>query len=111
MSGQPVPKTFREPKAPVRMKAKSSKTAARDRRYARERVAFLAANPVCVAQLPHVCTGRATEVHHMAGRAASVFFDQALWKALCSACHGWVTDHPEGAVARGLSVRRNGVQA
>lgn len=110
MSGPPQPKTFTEPKVRKRLKSKSTKTAARDRRYAAERLVFLAAHPTCEAELPHICTGRASEVHHQAGRLPSVFFDQTLWLAACHKCHGWITSHPFGAIDRGLSVRRNEIR-
>lgn len=86
------------------MRSRSAKTAARDRRYAIERPAFLEAHPWCEAGLEWACTLRSSEVHHMAGRGADVFFRQDLWKALCSSCHAWVTEHPKLARHYGLSL-------
>ncbi len=88
------------------LRARSAKTAARDRRYARDRRVYLVDNPWCVARLDG-CTGRATEVHHAAGRSPSVFFDQSLWRALCHHDHGVLTRKPALAYRLGLSVRRN----
>lgn len=110
MSGPAQPKTFREPKAPVRMKAKSSKTAARDRRYSAERAVFLSERPWCEVTIEHVCPGRASEVHHKAGRGSGVFFDHDLWLPACHEGHAYLTNHPAEAIEAGLSVRRNGVR-
>jgi hypothetical protein len=93
------------------MKAVSIKTAARNRRYAREREVFLAEHPLCEIGWDVRCTGASTEVHHMAGRFPSVFFDQALWLAGCHHCHQQATDHPTAAFERGVSVHRHGGEA
>lgn len=86
------------------IKRKSAKTAARDRRYSKERVPFLEARPLC-----EICgVARSTEVHHKAGRGVTVFFDQTLWMAMCHDCHEWTTNHPAEAIEQGYSVRRNG---
>lgn len=89
------------------MRPVSLKTAARNRRYARERREYLAEHPFCEIRWDGSCTGRATEVHHMAGRYPSVFFDQALWLAGCHGCHDKATRFPAEAIRRGLSVRRH----
>jgi hypothetical protein len=91
------------------LRARSVKTAARDARYSRERVVFLAERPICEAGLDS-CSWVATQVHHMAGRAPSVFFRQELWLPVCGGCHGWITDHPGEAFALGLSVHRIGIE-
>lgn len=85
------------------MRAVSLKTARRDRRYKKERAEFLERRLFCEAGLPG-CGRHAVEVHHMAGRAPSVFFRQDLWKALCTPCHVRVTNFPQEARERGLSV-------
>ena len=91
------------------MKAVSAKTAARDRRYAIDRVEFLEANPICGALLEG-CRWISTEVHHKAGRLPSVFFRQDLWLAVCWSCHHRITTEPAMAFERGLSVHRNQVR-
>lgn len=89
------------------LRRRSTKTAARDRRYSTERKQYLLQHPICEAGLD-TCRWSATEVHHRAGRAPSVFFRRELWLAVCSSCHVWITNHPAEAVARGWSVRRIG---
>lgn len=93
------------------MRTVSLKTAARNRRYSRERREFLAQHPYCQIQWDWSCRGQATEVHHMAGRGRSVFFNQALWRAGCSHCHHMATVNPAEAYRRGVSVHRNGGDA
>jgi hypothetical protein len=91
------------------LRRRSVKTAARDRRYTVERREFLQWHPMCELLWDRDCTHTATEIHHMAGRAASVFFRTDLWRAACHSCHQAVTNHPAEAIDRGLSVRRNQV--
>lgn len=90
------------------MRARSSKTAARDRRYTVERREFLAAHPLCEIAWDAECTWTATEVHHMAGRYPSVYFRHDLWRAACHSCHHQATVHPAEAFRRGVSVHRHG---
>lgn len=92
------------------MRAVSLKTAARDRRYRKARDVYLAAHPLCEIGWDVGCTGHATEIHHMAGRYPSVFFDESLWLAGCHHCHGEATVHPEAAYERGISVRRHTIE-
>lgn len=88
------------------MRAVSAKRAARDRRYRIEREEFLEQHPICEVMVEG-CRWIATEVHHMAGRAPSVFFRKDLWKPACHPCHAYVTEHPAEAFERGWSVRHN----
>lgn len=88
------------------MRSVSLKTAARNRRYARDRRGFLEAHPLCQIGWDVRCTGHATEVHHQAGRLPSVFFDQSLWRAACHHCHHQATVLPAEAIRRGVSVSR-----
>lgn len=85
------------------MKQRSASTAERDARYAVERDAFLLEHPGCEATWDAACTQRATEVHHMGGRAPSVFFRRSWWLPSCSRCHQKITTNPAEAVERGLS--------
>lgn len=91
------------------LRSRSAKTAARDRRYRIEREEFLEQHPICEA-MHEGCRFIATEVHHKAGRAPSVFFRHELWLAVCWTCHVWITNHPAEAIARGWSVRRIGIE-
>ena len=96
-----------------RIRARSTKTARRDREYTADAREFLAENPECQAGpvlLPSAgCTGGSEQVHHMAGRVGALMLDRRYWRALCARCHGWVTDHPAEARAAGLSLHRNQV--
>ena len=56
-----------------------------------------------------VCTGDATEVHHLAGRAGDLLWDPSNLLAVCSACHRWISVHPADACDLGLMVKRLGV--
>lgn len=89
------------------LRSVSPKTAARDRRYRVGRLAFLRARPRCEARWDAGCTGWSQDVHHMAGRAPSVFFDESLWLPACRHCHDELGRHPWEAMARGLSVSRH----
>lgn len=93
-----------------RIPTHSEKRIERDRRYSVEAKAFLSEHPICEGELPHICEGVSSEVHHAGGRAASVFFRKSWWRALCGPCHRWVTANPQGAIDRGLSLRRNRVE-
>lgn len=91
------------------MRAKSLKTAARDRRYARDRAEFLAEHPLCEVAWDEHCTHIGDEVHHMAGRYPSIFFRRDLWRSACHSCHQQATDNPAEAYRRGVSLRRHGI--
>lgn len=93
-----------------RVNPKSTKTAARDARYATERAAFLAIRRRCEIEWER-CTLWATDIHHMQGRLPSVFFDQTKWKPACRSCHTLVTDNPGRAFAAGMSLHRNRVES
>jgi hypothetical protein len=107
----PIEKSPPPLKATKRMSTVSEKRAARDRRYGIERLDFLSEHRICEAQLPDICEVGAVEVHHKGGRARSVFFRRSWWLACCRACHRWITEHPEEAIDRGLSLRRNRVES
>ena len=75
--------------------------------YRTERIplvqAVLANRPNCEAQLLG-CTGRSTEVHEVKSRArGGSITDIANVKALCHACHQWITEHPHEAHVSGMS--------
>ena len=61
----------------------------------------------CEARIVGVCEGRATEVHHRAGRGFDGCHDPALLLHVCgrgnvSGCHGYIETHPEWAKAHAL---------
>lgn len=85
------------------MRRESLKLARLRRLYAKMRVDFLIQNPWCIR-----CGGEATEVHHKAGRGLNLL-NVDTWAAACSACHSYITTHPQESYDRGWSLRRIGV--
>jgi len=73
--------------------------------YTKKRTLFLIAHPNCQAKLVG-CTGKATDVHHAAGRVGENYLNMSKWKALCRSCHRWVEENPEEAKELGLSESR-----
>lgn len=88
------------PKSSKRSKAKA-KRAARFREYGKLRVEFLRLNPWCER-----CGGRASQVHHKAGRQGFLLRVDT-WCALCPECHSHVHAHPEESYKRGWLLKRN----
>lgn len=63
----------------------------------------------CEARIVGVCLGRATNVHHLAGRGFDGCHDPALLLHVCgqgnvSGCHGFIETHPEWAKGYGLKL-------
>lgn len=77
--------------------------AAQLRRYATQRVIYLAEHPYCA-----ICMHRATDVHHKAGRIGALLLDETRWLPLCRPCHVRVTTQPAWAVEHGYSQSRLG---
>lgn len=107
-SYDPVPKSVPVTKRRKGLKPRSDKTRARDELYGQERDRFLTDHPFCDARWDDGCTTYSAEVHHMGGRAPSVFFRKAWWLPACSHCHHEITNHPEQAIERGLSYHTTG---
>lgn len=72
--------------------------------YTKKRVAFLALNPRCQADLVG-CTKTATDVHHKAGRGAN-HNNINTWFAVCRSCHKWIEENPIEAKELGFSESR-----
>ncbi len=64
--------------------------------YDKRRLAFLALNKFCQANLPK-CTKIATEVHHKKGRIGDYYLNMTTWLAACHKCHYWIENNPEKA--------------
>jgi len=90
---------------PKRIPPVSKKRKVEQDEYSKKRELFLIANPNCQAKLVG-CTGKATDVHHAAGRTGDNYLNMSKWKALCRSCHTWVETHPEEAKELGLSESR-----
>lgn len=62
---------------------------------------FLKSRPDCEIVSP-VCTGEATEVHHIRGRSVNIVLDSAEWKSACSACHHFLHKNDKWARDNGF---------
>jgi len=72
--------------------------------YSKLRSAFLVVHSICQAKLVG-CTGKATDVHHKAGRGEN-HLNISTWLAVCRSCHRWIEEHPNEAKELGLSQSR-----
>jgi 5-methylcytosine-specific restriction protein A len=74
--------------------------------YKKIRAAFLKKHPMCMAKL-NGCTGKATECHHMAGKATrDLYLNDKLFLAVCHSCHKIIEKNPAFSKQQGLSVSR-----
>ena len=73
--------------------------------YSKRREAFLIVNPHCKAKLQG-CTGKATDVHHKAGRTGDNYLKISTWLSVCRNCHRFIEDNPTEAKELGLSESR-----
>lgn len=65
---------------------------------------FMIGNPSCQAKLVG-CGGKATDVHHKAGRGENLL-KIGTWLAVCRSCHQWIEEHPAEAKELGFSENR-----
>jgi 5-methylcytosine-specific restriction endonuclease McrA len=56
----------------------------------------------CEARIPSICTGRASEVHHVKSRARGGSHNPNQLLDCCSRCHFWITTNPRSATQMGL---------
>jgi hypothetical protein len=56
----------------------------------------------CEARIPSICTGRATEAHHIKMRSRGGKHEPENLLDACHACHQHITEHPKWATANGL---------
>jgi len=87
------------------MNRRTPKRARQEREYAKLRVEYLEAYTSCHAMLKG-CTGRATEIHHKAGRIGELLTNTEHFCPICRNCHDYVTNRmgKEEARERGLKV-------
>jgi hypothetical protein len=79
--------------------------------YKKVRAAYLAKNTQCKAKLEG-CKGKATEVHHMAGKSCrELYLETKLFLAICHHCHEIITKNSAFAIQSGLSVSRHSKKA
>lgn len=72
--------------------------------YSKRRTAFLVIHNQCQAKLVG-CTGKATDVHHKAGRGDN-HLKISTWLAVCRTCHRWIEENPDAAKELGYSETR-----
>jgi hypothetical protein len=95
------PTVNRQPISP-----RSKKRAKQERAYLILNKVYLENHPGCVAKIPGICTGKATEVHHASGRIEEKLNNIKDFRAVCHACHCWIELHPIEAKELGLSKSR-----
>ena len=88
----------------------SKKRGKENREYERLKKQYLTLNPVCEGNVIDngvlICSYKATDLHHMAGRTGKLLTNTMYFMALCRNCHTWAELNPEKAKAKGLSVSR-----
>lgn len=69
---------------------------------------FVAANPVCQANIKDVCTRKAVCVHHKKGRNSKEdLMDEKFWLSVCLPCHKVIEENPAFSIQQGFSVSRH----
>lgn len=97
------PRIFK-PRKPV--KPMSNTQRQRIAKYSLVRAEYLSEREICEAKIPGVCTGRATEIHHRAGRVVDLLTDKSNFLAVCRECHNKIEARPEWAKEMGFSGSR-----
>lgn len=81
---------------------RSHKRSKQEKLYSAKRAIFMVNNSMCEANIVGLCTQRATDVHHKAGRSGDMLLDESEWMAVCRACHDWIETHPPEATELGF---------
>jgi hypothetical protein len=67
---------------------------------------------LCEVQIPGTCFGVGGNYHHRINRSQGGVYtpSAALWAcgSGTTGCHGWITENPEGARAKGWSIKSTG---
>ena len=79
------------------MKRISDRQRQRLKEYAVARGRFMQDNPNCKS-----CGFKATELHHLRGRVASLLTDTRYFVSLCRSCHSFAHNYPNEARKIGL---------
>lgn len=80
----------------------SPKRAAEQRVYTVQKREFLKWHPLCEAQLCGEVQNLSCDVHHIRGRAGTLYLDVRHWLAVCRPCHDWIHNNRKQAVKLGL---------
>jgi len=99
-------KEYKPTKSVKPIPSRSPKRQKQETQYNREAKQFKEDNPHCKAGIPGQCTGRTTEVHHIAGRIGLMLLYQPYWLATCHECHVWIEAHPIEAKELGYSMSK-----
>lgn len=67
---------------------------------------FLKEKPICKIR-SEVCTGKATCIHHTAGRGMERLMDMNSWEASCDPCNKYVEKHDQWARDNGHKISRH----
>ena len=66
---------------------------------------ILEERPQCEAQIPHVCSNHATDVHEIMTRArGGSILDEDNCLCLCRRCHSFITENPSFSQEHGFTV-------
>lgn len=88
------------------MKQVSTKTAVRNREYARRRRLFLLLHPNCQIMWDDECSMQANQVDHIVNRSHLTdeqMLDERNWNSACGHCHHMKTINPKEARERKLA--------
>lgn len=81
---------------------RSHKRSKEEKMYAGKRAIFMSTHQMCEANIVGLCTQKASEVHHKAGRIGDLLLDETKWMAVCRSCHTWIEEHPNEATEMGF---------
>jgi len=82
------------------LNAVSDKRSREMKEYTKLRKQFLLDNPNCQMNFPGLCTGKATDVHHVHRRGKN-YLKVDTWAAACRNCHTYVETHPKESREQG----------
>ena len=90
-----------------KIKTVSKKRAKQNRAYTPLKKKYMEDHPLCEAKMIG-CTGRATDLHHVAGRAGKNLLLTEHFRALCRNCHDLLEVKDKKARKAGLKTSRLG---
>lgn len=93
-------------KEPKPISDKSSKRKELEKEYLKIKKEMLKESDRCEAKLTG-CTGKAVDLHHMAGRIGKLYVEKDNLMRVCRSCHHYITENPLQAIELGLSKYRN----
>jgi hypothetical protein len=94
---QEVKRTPLKRKTPLRAKITEPSELRKAKKIVKER-----SGGRCEARIPSVCTGRATDAHHVKMRSRGGKHDPGNLLDVCRHCHDWIDANPRSATQMGL---------